>query len=156
MTRPARAVAEPTGAALRAVAEAVAAIAVAPSLETTLRGLVEAARRLASCRYAAVGIPDGNGGFSHFITTGMSDELIAAIGPLPRTHGLLGAMLERPLPHRTADISRDPALPLVAGRPPADDVLPGRPHRLGGRGGRRLLPDRQDRRRTSSPTPIRS
>ena len=109
MTRPARAaVAEPAGAALRAVGEAVAAIAVAPSLEATLRGLVQAARRLASCRYAAVGIPDGNGGFSHFITTGMSDELIAAIGPLPRTHGLLGAMLERPLPHRTADISRDP------------------------------------------------
>jgi signal transduction histidine kinase len=109
MTRPARpAVAEPAGAALRAVAEAVAAIAVAPSLEATLRGLVQAARRLVSCRYAAVGIPDGNGGFSHFITAGMSDELIAAIGPLPRTHGLLGAMLERPVPHRTADISRDP------------------------------------------------
>lgn len=109
MTRPPRtAVAEPAGAALRAVGEVVAAIAVAPSLEATLRGLVQAALRLASCRYAAVGIPDGNGGFSHFITAGMSDELIAAIGPLPRTHGLLGAMLERPVPHRTADISRDP------------------------------------------------
>ncbi len=83
-------------------------MAAAPSLEATLRGLVQAARRLASCRYAAVGVPDGSGGFSHFITDGMSDELIAAIGPLPRTHGLLGAMLERPLPHRTADISRDP------------------------------------------------
>ncbi len=83
-------------------------MAAAPSLEATLRGLVQAARRLASCRYAAVGVPDGRGGFSHFITDGMSDELIAAIGPLPRTHGLLGAMLERPLPHRTTDISRDP------------------------------------------------
>ena len=46
MTRPARAaVAEPTGAALRAVAEAVAAIAVAPSLEATLSGLVQAFER---------------------------------------------------------------------------------------------------------------
>jgi signal transduction histidine kinase len=109
MTRAARpTIAEPAGAALRAVGEAVAAMAAAPSLEATLQGLVQAARRLASCRYAAVGVPDGNGGFSHFITAGMSDELIAAIGPLPRTHGLLGAMLERPLPHRTADISRDP------------------------------------------------
>jgi signal transduction histidine kinase len=105
---PPGAVTEPASAALRAVGEAVAAMAVAPSLEATLRGLVQAARRLASCRYAAVGIPDGNGGFSHFITDGMSDELIAAIGPLPRTHGLLGAMLEGPLTHRTADISRDP------------------------------------------------
>jgi signal transduction histidine kinase len=109
MTRPARAaVAEPAGAALRAVGEVVAAMAAAPSLEATLQGLVQAARRLASCRYAAVGTPDGRGGFSRFITTGMSDALIAAIGPLPRTHGLLGAMLERPQPHRTPDISRDP------------------------------------------------
>ena len=109
MTRPARApVAEPAGAALRAVGEVVAAMAAAPSLEATLQGLVQAARRLANCRYAAIGVPDGSGGFAQFITTGMSDELIAAIGPLPRTHGLLGAMLERPLPHRTPDISRDP------------------------------------------------
>jgi signal transduction histidine kinase len=34
----------------------------------------------------------------------MSDELIAAMGPLPRTHGLLGAMLESPEPYRTDDI----------------------------------------------------
>jgi signal transduction histidine kinase len=109
MTRPARAaVAEPAGTALRAIGEAVAAMAAAPSLETTLHALVQAARRLAGCRYAAVGVPDGAGGFSHFITDGMSDQLIAAMGPLPRTHGLLGAMLERPVPHRTADISRDP------------------------------------------------
>jgi signal transduction histidine kinase len=109
MTRPApAAVAEPAGAALRAVGEAIATMAAAPSLETTLHALVQAARRLAGCRYAAVGVPDGSGGFSHFITDGMSDQLIAAIGPLPRTHGLLGAMLERPLPHRTTDISRDP------------------------------------------------
>src|SRR5579862_1868662 len=110
MTRPPRdpAVAEPAGAALRAIGEAVAAMAAAPSLETTLHALVQAARRLAGCRYAAVGVPDGAGGFSHFITDGMSEQLIAAIGPLPRTHGLLGAMLERPVPHRTDDISRDP------------------------------------------------
>jgi signal transduction histidine kinase len=38
----------------------------------------------------------------------MSDELIAAMGPLPRTHGLLGAMLESPASHRTPDIRRDP------------------------------------------------
>jgi len=83
-------------------------MAVAPSLEATLQGLVRAARTLASCRYAAVGVPDGSGGFSHFITAGMSAELIAAIGRLPRTHGLLSAMLERPQPHRTSDISKDP------------------------------------------------
>ena len=38
----------------------------------------------------------------------MSDELIAAMGPLPRTHGMLGAMLEAPEPYRTDDIHDDP------------------------------------------------
>src|SRR5690349_24901590 len=38
----------------------------------------------------------------------MSDELIAAMGPLPRTHGMLGAMLESAEPHRTDDITADP------------------------------------------------
>ena len=38
----------------------------------------------------------------------MSDELIAAMGPLPRTHGMLGAMLEASEPFRTDDIHTDP------------------------------------------------
>ncbi len=37
----------------------------------------------------------------------MSDELIEAMGPLPRTHGMLGAMLQSPEPHRTTDITAD-------------------------------------------------
>ena len=50
----------------------------------------------------------------------MSDELIEAMGPLPRTHGMLGAMLESAEPHLTDDITRRPALPrLVAARAPA-------------------------------------
>src|SRR5439155_4632192 len=51
---------------------------------------------------------DGQGAFARFITSGMSDELVAAMGPLPRTHGLLGAMLESPEPYRSEDIRRDP------------------------------------------------
>jgi len=39
---------------------------------------------------------------------GMSDELVARLGPLPRTHGLLDAMLSDPSPYRTADITQDP------------------------------------------------
>jgi signal transduction histidine kinase len=38
----------------------------------------------------------------------MTDELVAKMGPLPRTHGLLGAMLESPEPYRTLDIRTDP------------------------------------------------
>jgi signal transduction histidine kinase len=53
-------------------------------------------------------VPDGGGNFAQFITSGMSAERIAAMGPLPRTHGLLGAMLESEKPYRTDDIRRDP------------------------------------------------
>ena len=101
--------------ALKAVSDAVLAVAAQRSVEEVLQRLVDSARELAGARYAALGIPDGEGGFARFLSSGMSDELIAAIGPLPRTHGLLGAMLESPTPYRTDDIHDAPALPrLVA------------------------------------------
>src|ERR671919_95125 len=94
--------------ALEAISEAVLAIAAERSVEPVLRRLVHSARELAGARYAALGVPDGSGAFAQFITAGMSDELIAEMGPLPRTHGLLGAMLESADSYRAADIRQDP------------------------------------------------
>jgi signal transduction histidine kinase len=94
--------------ALESISEAVLAIAAEREVQPVLRRLVGSARELAGARYAALGIPDGEGAFAQFITAGMSDELIAAMGPLPRTHGLLGAMLESPESHRTPDIREHP------------------------------------------------
>jgi signal transduction histidine kinase len=86
----------------------VLAVASQRSVEQVLQQLVHSARELAGARFAALGVPDGEGGFRSFIVSGMSDELIAAMGPLPRTHGMLGAMLETAEPFRTDDIHRDP------------------------------------------------
>jgi signal transduction histidine kinase len=94
--------------ATEALSDAVLAIAAEHAVEPVLQKLVDAARELAGARYAAIGVPDGNGGFGRFITSGMSAALIASLGVLPRQHGLLGAMLESPEPYRTADIRRDP------------------------------------------------
>jgi signal transduction histidine kinase len=99
---------EPLHPALRAVSDAVLAVASRRSVEDVLQQLVHRARELAGARYAALGIPDGAGGFSQFLVSGMSDELIASLGPLPRTHGMLGAMLEASEPFRTIDIHDDP------------------------------------------------
>lgn len=99
--------AEPLHPALRAVSDAVLAVASKRSVEQVLQQLVHSARELVDARYAALGIPDGSGGFRSFIVSGMSDELIAAMGPLPRTHGMLGAMLEGAAPFRTDDIHDD-------------------------------------------------
>jgi signal transduction histidine kinase len=94
--------------ALRAVSDAVLAVASELSVEEVLQRLVDRARELVSARYAALGIPDGDGGFTRFLVAGMSDELIAEMGPLPRTHGMLGAMLDASEPFRTDDIHTDP------------------------------------------------
>ncbi len=94
--------------ATEALSDAVLAIAAEHAVEPVLQKLVDAARELAGARYAAIGVPDGDGGFGRFITSGMSEGLIASLGELPRQHGLLGAMLESPEPYRTADIRDDP------------------------------------------------
>jgi signal transduction histidine kinase len=93
---------------LRAMSDAVLAMTAAHQVERVLQLLAESARELAGACYAAIGIPGDEGGFAAFIHTGMSDELIAKIGPLPRSHGLLAAMLAETEPYRTPDIRRDP------------------------------------------------
>ena len=99
---------EQQSATLRAMNDAVLAIAAEATIEPMLQRLAHAARGLVDAEYAAIGVPDGEGGFAQFITSGMSDELIAAMGPLPRQHGLLGAMLTSPVPYPTSDVRRDP------------------------------------------------
>jgi signal transduction histidine kinase len=94
--------------AVRAMSDAVLAIARERSVDTVLQRIVHSARELVDARYAALGVPDGRGNFARFITSGMTEDEIAAMGPLPRTHGLLGAMLESDESHRTPDIRRDP------------------------------------------------
>jgi signal transduction histidine kinase len=101
-------VSEELSPTLRAVSDAVLSVAAQRSVEEVLQRLVESARELAGARYAALGTPDGDGGFSRFLTAGMSDERVAALGPLPRTHGMLGAMLETAESFRTPDIHDDP------------------------------------------------
>jgi signal transduction histidine kinase len=99
---------EPVSPALRTVSDAVLAVAAERSVDEVLQRLVDSARELVGARYAALGIPDGSGGFRRFLVAGMSDELIAAMGPLPRTHGMLGAMLTADGAYLSADIHEDP------------------------------------------------
>jgi signal transduction histidine kinase len=99
--------AEKLNPALKVVSDAVLAVAANLSVDEVLQKLVHAARELAGARYAALGIPDGEGGFRRFLVSGMSDELIASMGPLPRTHGMLGAMLSESVAYRTEDIHDD-------------------------------------------------
>ena len=90
---------------LAAITEAVAP---GRSLKDVLTKLAETAKQISGASYAAIGIPEPEGdAFSAFIHVGMSDELVAEMGPLPRTHGMLDAMLHDPEPLRLPDIKQD-------------------------------------------------
>ncbi|WP_084704629.1 GAF domain-containing sensor histidine kinase [Phaeacidiphilus oryzae] len=73
-----------------------------------LQRIVGSARTLLGAEYAALGVPDDNGGFAQFVVDGVTDEQWRAIGPLPRQHGVLAAMLHEATPTRLADVRRDP------------------------------------------------
>ena len=94
--------------ALKAVSDAVLAVAAGLSVDEVLQRLVDSARDLAGARFAALGLPDGDGGFRRFLTSGMSESLVASLGPLPRQHGVLGAMLGTRSSYRTRDIHEHP------------------------------------------------
>ena len=88
--------------ALKAVSDAVLAVASNLSVDEVLQRLVHSARELAGARYAALGIPDGTGGFRRFLVSGMSDELIEAMGPFrfqPFLDEVLGQALTQPQFH---------------------------------------------------------
>jgi len=94
-----------------------------PDLNTVLERIVRAARRQFSSRYAAIGVPDGRGGFARFVTSGISERVAARIGELPRTHGVLGALLEEG-PIRLEDIRRHPRFSYYPSHhPPLTDFL---------------------------------
>ncbi|MGQ0839782.1 GAF domain-containing sensor histidine kinase [Actinokineospora sp.] len=93
---------------LRDVSAAVLAVATHLSVRDVLQTILVSARRLLGARYAALGVPDADGGFAEFLADGISDEQWAAIGPVPRQHGLLGLLLRDPNPVRLADIRAHP------------------------------------------------
>jgi signal transduction histidine kinase len=73
-----------------------------------LKTIVASARELLDAQYAALGVPDDHGGFAQFVVDGVSDDQWKAIGPLPRQHGILAAMLRDATTQRLADVRRDP------------------------------------------------
>ena len=71
--------AEQLNPALKAVSDAVLAIGGELSVEEVLQRLVHNARTLVDARYAALGVPDEDDGFSAFLTSGMSEKLMASL-----------------------------------------------------------------------------
>jgi two-component system NtrC family sensor kinase len=64
--------------------------------------------KLVNARYAALGVLDGKGGLSRFITAGIDEKTKRAIGPLPVGKGILGVLVHEARPLRLKDLTKDP------------------------------------------------
>lgn len=94
----------------RALVEAGLALGSALSLAHVLQILVDVARELVGARYAALGVINAEGtGLSDFVTSGMSNEMRARIGDLPKGKGILGLLIRDARPLRLRDLSEHPA-----------------------------------------------
>jgi len=93
---------------LAAVSSALLAMSRHLEVRDVLKTIVASARELLDARYAALGVPDDHGGFAQFVVDGVSDAQWKAIGPLPRQHGILAAMLREARLERLADVRKDP------------------------------------------------
>ncbi|MEV3914268.1 GAF domain-containing sensor histidine kinase [Streptomyces canus] len=93
---------------LAAVSSALLAMSRHLEVRDVLKTIVASARQLLDAQYAALGVPDDHGGFAQFVVDGVSDAQWKAIGPLPRQHGILAAMLHEATPERLADVRKDP------------------------------------------------
>ncbi|MFI7388716.1 GAF domain-containing sensor histidine kinase [Streptomyces sp. NPDC049813] len=93
---------------LAAVSAALLAMSRHLEVRDVLKTIVASARELLDAEYAALGVPDDHGGFAQFVVDGVSEEQWKAIGPLPRQHGILAAMLRDARTERLADVREDP------------------------------------------------
>lgn len=99
--------------------EAGMALGSALSLEQVLQILVDVARDLVGARYAALGVINAERtGLSDFVTSGMSAEVRARIGALPRGKGVLGLLIRDARPLRLRDMREHPASVGVPGHHP--------------------------------------
>jgi signal transduction histidine kinase len=78
-------------------------------LDAVLGRVLEVARDVTGARYAAVGIMDRErSGLERFVTSGIPAAERAAIGDLPRGHGILGLLIDHPEPLRLDEVGAHP------------------------------------------------
>lgn len=91
---------------LRRLLDAVMSVGTDLDLHVVLRRIVDAGQELVGARYAALGVLDPTGThLAEFITAGMDDNEMAAIGELPKGHGILGVLITSPKPLRLPDLN---------------------------------------------------
>jgi signal transduction histidine kinase len=94
---------------LRRLLDAVMVVSSELSLPVILRRIVEMATDLVDARYGALGVLDPTRSkLEEFITVGIDNDTVAAIGHVPAGHGILGLLIIEPKPLRLPDLTLHP------------------------------------------------
>ncbi|HXR30661.1 MAG TPA: GAF domain-containing sensor histidine kinase [Solirubrobacterales bacterium] len=93
--------------------------------EQVFRQVLEVACQLTGARYAALGVLDEERHeLERFITHGVDEETVRAIGNLPRGRGVLGLLIEQPRAMRLTDVGHHPrSYGFPPGHPPMTTFL---------------------------------
>ena len=78
------------------------------SLPAILQRIVDLATEITSARYGALGVLGADGTITEFVSTGLTGEERAAIGPLPVGRGILGVLIDDARTLRLRRIADDP------------------------------------------------
>lgn len=111
---------------LRLLLDAVVSMAADLTLDGVLARIVEIARGLTGANYAALGVLNSGSrkGLRTFVHHGMDPVQVQAIGALPTGHGLLGLLIDQPVPLRLHDIASHPeSYGFPSGHPPMSSFL---------------------------------
>jgi signal transduction histidine kinase len=113
--------------------DAIVAISSDLDLHSVLDRIIVAACKITGAQYGAIGvIGQGGGELVDFVTHGLTDEEEAAIGELPRGHGILGLLIEHPHPLRLKNLHDHPqSYGFPPNHPPMESFL-GVPVRIRG------------------------
>jgi signal transduction histidine kinase len=110
---------------LRTLFETGIAISSELSLDGVLQRIVDAAAAVTGARYAALGVIDRSGtALERFVTAGLDETTVAAIGDPPHGRGILGVLIREAKPLRLHDIQEDPrAVGFPRNHPPMHSFL---------------------------------
>ncbi|KRC65377.1 hypothetical protein ASE12_11800 [Aeromicrobium sp. Root236] len=102
------------------------------SLESLLERIVRQACLLVDAKYGALGVLGlhGDRRLTRFVTHGFTDAEIAAVGELPRGHGILGHIIDHPQPLRLENLGQHAATFGFPADHPAMDTFLGVPIRI--------------------------
>jgi two-component system, NarL family, sensor histidine kinase DevS len=93
----------------RGLFAAVVSVAAGLELGATLRRIVQAAVELVDATYGALGVINADGRLGEFVHVGIDGATAERIGDLPTGNGILGLLVDHPVPIRLENLASHPS-----------------------------------------------